>query len=282
MTTRLPRVALAAAAVALSGYSVSGAQIPAPPVFEVASVKPAAADPASPMAMMPLVLPQPGGRLTARNAPLRRLVEVAYGVEDFQVLGGPAWVVSRRFDIAAKAPRADATLPDMQPMLRTLLAERFKLKAHVEQRRMPAFELVLARGDGRLGSGLKPSIAACSSLGVRCGVAPFGANGAFGMRGTGQPVSVLVRLLSQATGRPVLDKTGLTGLHDFEFSFDPEMLAARAEQAGVRLPPGVALPASDGPPLMTAIQEQLGLRLHAQDRLVDVLMIDSAELPAAD
>jgi uncharacterized protein (TIGR03435 family) len=170
----------------------------------------------------------------------------------------------------------------MQPMLRALLAERFALKAHVERREMATFALVNTRADGALGPDLKRSAVDCSGPGVRCGVAPFGANGAFGMRGMGQTMATLVRLLSQAVGRPVLDQTGLVGKFDFEFSFDASILKSRAAAAGLVLPPGVSLPESDSPALTTAIQQHLGLRLQGQREMVDVVVIDSADLPLAD
>jgi uncharacterized protein (TIGR03435 family) len=277
-STRVRLVALFAAA-AISSGSASFAQLP---TFEVAAVKRAVSNQASPAGMFPRVLPQPGGRLMASNAPLTRLVQVAYQVEDFQVTGGPSWAASERFDIVAKAPRDDATFADMQPMLRALLAERFKLRVRIEQREMPTFALVPAREDRTPGPTLKPSRQDCAAAGARCGVAPFGARGAFGLRGTGQPVSVLVRLLSQAVGRSVLDQTGLTGLYDFELTFDPAVLAGRAAEAGVFLPPETVSPPSDSPSLATALQEQLGLKLQSQKSMVDVVVIESAEIPALD
>jgi uncharacterized protein (TIGR03435 family) len=245
------------------------------PAFAVASVKPSA-DASTPVAMPPLVMLQPG-RLTARSATFRALVRTAYGVEDFQIDGGPSWAASQRFDIIATAP--DAPPSDLPLMLRTLLAERFGLRAHIVQREMPAFSLVRATAAGSLGPDLKPSSADCSS--TRCGVAPFGRNGGFAMRATGQPMAVLTRLLSQALGQPVLDRTGLAGLYDFELAFDTTDLAERATRSG-QLPPGVAGVPSDNPPVATAIQEQLGLKLERHQSAVDVVVIDAATMPIAD
>jgi uncharacterized protein (TIGR03435 family) len=271
-------VASFAMAAVLGAFAIAFAQLPA---FEVAAIK-RAAPATSPAGMLPRVLPQPGGRLTASNAPLKKLVEIAYQVEDFQVTGGPPWSSSERFDITAKAANSDATFADMQVMLRTLLADRFKLRVRTEQRDMATFALVVASADGAIGRNLKPSSQDCAAPGVRCGVAPFGSPGAFGLRGTGQPLSVLVRLLSQAVGRSVVDRTGLTGLYDFEFAFDMAALAGRAAQAGVPLPPETASPPSDAVSLMTALEEQLGLKLQSQRTLVNVVVIEDAELPAID
>jgi uncharacterized protein (TIGR03435 family) len=102
------------------------------------------------------------------------------------------------------------------------------------------------------------------------------------MRSDGQPLLIMVQLLTQATGRIVKDKTGLTGLYDWEIKFDPQVLMQMASQIGVNLPPGVTLPPSDNPSLLTALREDLGLKLESERGPVDVLVIDSAELPEAN
>jgi uncharacterized protein (TIGR03435 family) len=296
MTTRLRPAFLTIAIIIADGFALL-AQVPgAPPapiaMFEVVSVK--ISDPArtSVAAMVPLIRPQPGGRLSAINAPLRTLVQVAYGVEDFQVAGGgPSWQMSQRFDIVAKAGNANATLPDMLPMLRALLADRFKLRVHTEMREMATSALVVDRSDRTLGPNLAPSTIDCSNAAadarkgtaqVPCGVRPFGENGGFGISGKGQPIAVLARLLSQIVGNVVQDKTGLIGLYDFELSFDPAIFMNRAAQAGVSLPAGVSPPPTDSPALLTALHEQLGLELERQRSPVQVIVIDSADMPVPD
>jgi uncharacterized protein (TIGR03435 family) len=267
-------------AVILSAGVVGGRAVATQtaPAFAVASVKPSA-EPTTPAAALPLVMPQ-AGRLTARNATLRALVRTAYSVEDFQVDGGPPWAATQRFDIVATAPGAAAA--DVSLMLRTLLAERFRMRAHIVRREMPAFVLVRSRTDGSLGPDLKRSAADCSNSSVRCGVAPFSRNGGFAMRGTGQGLAVLTRLLSQALGQPIVDRTGLDGLYDFELAFDMADLAARAASSGLLPPEAAARTPGDNPALATAIQEQLGLTLERQRTLVDVVVIDAAILPVAD
>jgi uncharacterized protein (TIGR03435 family) len=101
------------------------------------------------------------------------------------------------------------------------------------------------------------------------------------MRATGQGMAVLTRLLAQALGEPVLDRTGLDGLYDFELAFDMSDLAARAAQSGL-LPPGAASTPSDNPPLMTAIEQQLGLKLERTRSPVSVVVIDAAAMPVGD
>ena len=318
--------------LALTGIvSAQQPQAPEPkkdPTFEVASIKLSDPNNTSPLAMIPLVLPQGPGRLSATNVPLRLLVRMAYQVQDFQIVGGPSWQTSQKFDIVAKAEASTATdSTQLMPMLKGLLADRFKLKTHMETRDMPIETLVVARSDGKLGPNLRPSTSDCKSASARedqqkraqaatsalkgdsaalagilpkpgevvpCSMMPMiggvpGAQGAaagtapsFGLRGNGQSLTVLVQLLSQVTGKTVQDKTGLTGLYDFELSFDPEVLMRMASQLGINLPGPVNSSPSDSPSLLTALREQLGLKLDSARGPAEVLVIDSAEMPMPD
>jgi uncharacterized protein (TIGR03435 family) len=180
----------------------------------------------------------------------------------------------------------------------------------MEKRDMPISTLVVSRSDGKLGPDLKASTSNCPDPAVQaqkqaeaianggaaalvaqmmgdapCMVAPIMPTGGgmtgFGIRANGQPLSQLTQLLTQATGRIVEDKTGLTGLYDWRLTFDPQVLMAMVGQLGLAIPPG-ALPQSDSPSLLTALQEQLGLKLNSARGPVDVLVIDSAEPPTVD
>jgi len=113
---------------------------------------------------------------------------------------------------------------------------------------------------------------------------PSNPSGGFGMRGNGQAMIGLTKFLTQVTGRMVHDKTGLTGLYDFELRFDPQVLMAMLPQLGLNIPSAATanLPASDSPALLTALQEQLGLKLDSQKGPVEVMVIDSAEMPEPD
>ena len=127
---------------------------------------------------------------------------------------------------------------------------------------------------------------------IKCGIVPMPTPGANGgppqlmVRGMGQPISNLVSLVTQFTGRQVVDKTGLTGNYDFELELplDMEILRRVAGQAGINLPAGPTpnAPQYDGPAMTTIISERLGLKLDTQKAPVPVLVIDSAEMPAAD
>ena len=291
------------------------AQATSSPSFEVVSVK--RSDPnagaSSPIGAIPMILPA-GPRLTATNVTLRLLVRSAYELPDFKIVGGPSWQTTDRFDITAKAEDGfTGSFREMMPMLRTVLADRFKLKTHMETRELPIYSLVVAREDRRLGDKLKPSASNCGDIyaeaqkrieaalkggaaglasllpkpgeKVRCSLAPvLNAAPAFGLTADGLPISFLARLLTELTGRDVRDKTGLEGLYDWELRFDPQVLLQLAANSGINIPAGAlaGLPSSGAPSLMTALQEQLGLELESDRGPVEVLVIDSAEPPTAD
>jgi uncharacterized protein (TIGR03435 family) len=258
--------------------------------FEVASVKPNRSGEGNVMLGM-----QPGGRLTATNVPLRMLIRQAYDIQDFQGVGGPDWLGSDRFDVVAKAPDGQPlNFQSMRPMLRSLLADRFKLTAHRETRQMPVYTLVTTRGDGTPGPGLKPSSVECAgSVGGRRGGGPPPAPPQPGERVDcgfiigpgrlnvgGMPIDRLAQALSPMVGRIVLDKTGLTGNYSYELTYTPEQFGGGPPPLG-----GItAAPAIDPntPSIFTALQEQLGLRLDSDRGPVEVLVIDSAEQPTAD
>jgi uncharacterized protein (TIGR03435 family) len=277
--------------------------------FEVASVKPSNPnpDPSNPLSMIALMLPQPGGRFTATNTPLRMLIMVAYELkQDAQLTGGPPDVVAAKYDITAKAPVAFIG-KELPQLLRTLLADRFKLKTHTESRELPLYDLVLARSDGRLGPDLKPSTSDCSKADQvaseqgaalakgdvasfvgkprPCSVSTDTSGGPLNlmMRGDGQEMKQIVEILTQLTGRAVRDKTGLTGRYDFAMKMDLQMVLALAQRMGANIPAAAAnIPQSDGSSLTTALSEQLGLKLDSMRAPVDVVVIDSVEAPAPD
>jgi uncharacterized protein (TIGR03435 family) len=279
------------------------------PSFEVASVRPSNPNPPDAMSGMPRLMPV-GGRLTVANFPLRLLIRVAYDVQDFQVVGGPSDLLSRKFDITAKAEDGTGrTLKEMGFLLQTLLADRFALRVRTEAREAPIYALVIARKDGVVGPAMKVSTSECGGLEeqtqkrlealakdgpeamrqalaagpIPCSIMPASGGGTgragYGMRGNGQPMEMLVRLLAQALDRPVVDQTGLTGLYDWELHFDPEIFNRMAIQAGL---PSVPQGPVDSPSLMTAIQDQLGLKLESRRGLLDHLVIEHIEAPSPD
>ena len=160
----------------------------AAPAFEVASVKPnRTGAPGGSFVMLP-------GRFTATNIPLRVLITNAYQLSFFQVVGGPDWVGTDRFDISAKAP--DGAPPEQtRAMVRTLLKDRFKLVVHMETRDTPIYALVMARPDDQLGPRLKASTMDCGPMRAERAAATAAA-----ARARGGPVAVPPAPRAERTG----------------------------------------------------------------------------------
>ena len=137
-----------------------GAQDAAAPIPYVASVKRNTTGTGGLIRIRP-------GNISVTGMPIRILIRQAYGqLQDFQLVGGPGWINSDRFDIEAKVEDSAAGFgPQFVPtVLRQLLEDRFRLKTHKETRELPIFALMLARGDGRLGPSLTPSSPECAAL----------------------------------------------------------------------------------------------------------------------
>jgi uncharacterized protein (TIGR03435 family) len=227
----------------------------------------------------------PGGRAVATNVPLRRVILTAYGLLTPQLIGGPDWFDSTRFDIVAHAnenltPSAPGGPPGRERlMLRRLLAERFKFSGHDETRELPIYELVMARTDGRLGPRMSPARVDCDALREAYSRGEGSMPPSSDCGGSREPGRVWMRgatmsnfaraILAGWTDRIVEDQTGLRGGYDFDLEFAPE--------SGTT----IGAPAADGnlPSLFTALEEQLGLKLRPGRKSVDVLVIDRLELP---
>jgi uncharacterized protein (TIGR03435 family) len=244
--------------------------------------------------------PAPGGRFTATNVPLRDLAAYAFGVPldslGFRVIGGPSWIDTDRFDVVASV-NGTWTPQQMRDMIRSLLADRFKLAAHNETRELPIYVLVLANGPPRLRRSVVDQ-AACdarrAAIQRREPVPPL-APGAPPICGTdrvipgkitalGESVTSLASTLGQFVARAVVDRTGLTGLFDFDLTWTPDNLPQRASGTPNDQPltiNGIAID-PNGPSLVTALQEQLGLKLESTKGPVDVIVIDHVEKPTAD
>jgi uncharacterized protein (TIGR03435 family) len=249
---------VAAGLVVVTALPAFGAQAQPPSpakAFEVASVHPNTSG-----TTQTNINFTPGG-VTFTNLQLRAIIQFAYGISQPSRLAGvPDWANSERFDIVARGDVA--SLQDRRAMLQALLADRFKLAAHTEQRSLPIYTLVLARSDGRLGPSLKPSAADCATA-QRCGVRP-GSPGEVNLLGV--QLGAFAAMLSITQGRRVVDGTALTGTYDIQLSFAPDTPIGRGADAP-------AVP--DGrPSIFTALQEQLGLKLQAGNRLEEVLVID--------
>ena len=225
---------------------------------------------------------QPGGRFTAQGVSLQDLIVFAYDVQPYQILDGPRWLDTERWDVTATG--APGTPADVLVALQNLLRNRFSLVVRREQRELPVFALVPAHTDRRLGPQLKQSAIDCAAAqreASKTGVIPPGAKESCAVEGRlgsirigGSPLSVFAAMLSTRLQRTVVDRTGLTGPWDVLLTYTPEP----SQIAQGALSPGQQ-PAFDpnGPSIFTAVQEQLGLKLEATRAPVDVLVIDRAE-----
>ena len=254
----------------ISSAAVFSAQVPPQPAFEVASVKRnLSGEVRSEQRLLP------GGRYVATNIPLRMLIMRAYRLLEFRLSGEPAWINTERYNIVGLAPGATNS-DEITPRLQSLLAERFKLAAHTEKKEVSVFWLVLANKDGRLGPKLHKSTADCPLLAPppACTMRLTSSSLVTG----GSSVIAFVNVLSQLTQRIVIDRTGLAGLFEADLRWMPDgpPTAAPTPPGGIETPSSSD---SNGPPLITALQEQLGLKLESHKSLVDLLVIDRIEHP---
>jgi len=297
--------------VALFAVAVTAFTVPAPvalraqaqapqPKFEVATVKPSKGPTGE--------RGQPGGRYTATRTVKFFIADAfffATPLAGSRVIGGPDWIDSDLYEIDGKATTPWQRSPDGPPrevflMIRSVLEERFKLKTHMETRELPVSELVVARADGALGPQLRQSTSDCDAIiaAVRAGAPPpqrqpnepppCGAmRGPARVLAGGLPMAqfanMLTLVMADANGpagrddaRVVIDKTGLSGRFAFTLAWTPERIPEGTP------PPGIPPIDPNGPPLLTALQEQLGLKLQPVRSRMDVVVIDSVDRPTPD
>lgn len=282
MITRIALAALSATAgpivvVALMGLRLEAQIVPPTadsPTFEAASIRPAADTGRTGGRGTP-------GRFQGFNLSVRRLVRQAYDVHEAQIVGGPDWFDSQGFDI--NATTGDKPPDQMRFMMQSLLRDRFKLTFHSEKRELPIYALVVARSDGRLGPGLKKIPPFDPNAQAPCGSMIFGPGR---LLAHGVNIDMLARSIGglpaiTSFNRIVQNLTGLDGQYDFDFKWTNEFGPGRGGPGGP-LPggPAPAANAGDEPTLVTALQEQLGLKLDARKDTVDVLVVDSVETPS--
>ena len=223
------------------------------PAFEAASVK------ANTSGLVAASWAGRGSQLIIQNYRLRDIILGAHGLRAYQLAGGPDWIDSARFDIVGRAP--DGVTRNIA-MLRTLLTDRFRLKAHMEPRQIPLYALVPARDDRRLGSQLRPSTLDCAT--ARCTASVLSGK----IQTHGYSMKQVAQLLTENSDRMVVDRTGLEGVYDLELAWTPDT--------------GADVVTRDAPGLFTALVEQLGLKLQPAIGPVDVLVIDSIQRPTED
>jgi len=275
---------------ALASTIVTALSAQAPRTFDAASVKRNANGRG-----LPVVVAVTGNRLSAPFVTARELIRVAYGVEEHQVVGGPGWLDTDRFEVGAAIP--DRTPLNAVPeMLRALLAERFALAVHTEKRDLPVYNLLFS---GQLGPQMRRSGPECAPFSAPAGLPPPPPPppppaGAAPMLVLGQkegdskcpsaimrgfvsardlPVPALADILMRELRRPVVDRTQLAGHYDIDLNFLPD--------SGPMMVNGNAVN-GDAPPLSTAVREQLGLRLDSTRAPVDVVVVDRVTAPTGN
>jgi uncharacterized protein (TIGR03435 family) len=296
---RTSSVEVAASAVLLGGLMLAGSLVPrwiafaqqsSRPSFEVASIKPNNGS-----SRLVHVQPSPGGRFNAENVSLRFLMQHAYDVKDFQIVGGPAWINSDRYDLSAKAEGTPTGQQMMGPMLQTLLEDRFKLAIHRETHQLPIYALTVAKSGLKLRPAKEGSCTAWSpfsliapSSPVRmpgenapkpCGFLGFGVQGlelTLDMSGASMAELSASLAATRELHQTVLDNTGLAGVFDVHLKWTAD--SPGATDSGDRVLPNDAA----GPFLFSALQEQLGLKLESAKGPLEVLVIDHVEKPDAN
>jgi uncharacterized protein (TIGR03435 family) len=257
-----------ALAIALAAGAVVALTAQSPePTFDVVSIKRNLGSfPVGPEARQ-------GGSFVATFASLETLVRFVYDVPSYRIVGGADWVRRDRFDVEARAGR-DASADDIKRMVVAMLKDRFRLVVRQEKREGPIYALVMARSDKRPGPNLRPSVADCAAPGNRGEAMEERRtpNGGVSTQRTCAPMSVLVSSLSDALEAPVEDKTTLTGLWESDLSYTGDRRRSATPQA-------VAQDPNEAPALLTAVQEQLGLKLESGRGPVDVVVIESAAQP---
>ena len=270
---------------AMAATAAAAAQTPAA-TFEVASIRINREVSDRPTLLRPVLQ---NARVSMRNQSLSDLIRAAYGADENELIGGPDWVRSTGFDLEARGT-AGMSADTARAMLRALLAERFALDVHREKRDLPIYELMVTARNGRPGAQLRPAAAQCAPLTRPNGMpppppSPKGAMDVVPLMIEGAPprcpsisvpghysaravsMDALASELTEVTGRPVLNRTGLMGEFDFDLIYAPVLNALAVPDAAAR------------PELTTALQEQLGLKLEAGRGPVEVLVIDRAQMP---
>lgn len=237
----------------------------APTTFDVVSIRPS--NPDAPGKLFTVK----GRQVLTINTTLADLITMAYNIHTRQISGGPAWMESDKFDVTGQ-PQAEGTpsTEQLRALIKSMLADRFKLAVHTEKRELPAYAIVVGNNGPKLTRNDTNPNGLPSLLFKGLGMLPA----------VNASMDDFARVLQQAVlDRPVVNRTNLPGRFDFTLNWTPDESQFRS--IGVRVPP----PPADGsgpPGLFTAVQEQLGLRIESTNAPADVIVIDRVEKPSAN
>jgi uncharacterized protein (TIGR03435 family) len=204
---------------------------------------------------------KPGG-FELRGVTLSRIVANAWGVHEFQISGAPDWFARDEFDLIATTD-GNPPMREKWLMVRTLLADHFKLRVRMESRERPMYELVMARADSRPGPQLRRSAAPCGAPGAMpCGYLRVAKSGELMARG--DPMEDFARRgIGHILGAVVVDRTGLSGYFDADLKWNPSDATPGRPHSGATV--------------RTALRDQLGLDLVRRQGRVDILVIGNVE-----
>jgi uncharacterized protein (TIGR03435 family) len=200
------------------------------------------------------------GLVDARNVTLQRCIIGAYSVGPHQVVGGPDWVYTDRFDIMGKSDQPIGDDDTLNQMLQRLLADRFKLAIHRGNKILPAYVLEVDKNGPKLEKAEGGDSDTNTSTGRRGRVTIDAKN---------TDMNLFAQVLARKMDLPVVNQTGLTGIFNFKLHWTPDSVPV-SEQT------------NDDVSIFTALQEQLGLRLRSAKAPVEVLEIDHVERPTAN
>jgi uncharacterized protein (TIGR03435 family) len=228
--------------------------------FEVASITPCKPGTPEPLGehMGIAEFTYPGGRFRASATTVKFLLEWAYGIQPSQHAGGPSWIETDRYDIAAKA-EDNASEGEMKLMVQSLLAERFQLKIHRETRNLSVYVISAGKTPPKL-SPAKDGETRSVRFAPRTG--PDQKISAYHINITRFSLSQLSDTFARQLGRPVVNQTGLDGEYDFSLELTPDESTPNPRDPGF---------------LLSAMRDQLGLTLRSAKVPMEVLIIDSVE-----
>jgi uncharacterized protein (TIGR03435 family) len=212
-----------------------------------------------------------GHHVWCKKMTVNDVIEFAYDVSEKQLVGGPAWSGTDKYDIDGVSDiEGKPDMKQMQEMYRTLLVERFHLKVHQEQRELPVYALVMGNDGPKIAKGDPNGLPHVRFKYISAQLVPLEA--------TDATMEDFIFGMQDVLDRPLIDQTGLKGRWNFTLKWTPD--ESQFTGWGIRFPPRESESSGGQVGLFTAIQEQLGLKLKAERAPVGVIVVDSVERPS--